>query len=1580
MYVTYQLPVSVWADTDDGTITANITEGSGNATESTSKILTQSDGEKPETVRIGTSFLTPSAISLSALSVGNTFTANITVGSSNTVECTFKILTVPGAGKPGTVQIGNGVIGAISKTIEGTIVIPETVEDQDGNTYKVTAIGHEAFYQRTNITGPLIIPDSVTQIGNNAFYGCRNITGSLTIPNSATNIGQTAFYGCSGITGPLTIPASMGFIGSGAFDGCNLDYVILLRNNAPSLGGTNSFAGDYKIYYPRNGVGYDTNDWNKYASRLTPDREPMPAAAFTATGYDTGILSGVDIGMKYRIYKNEYDSGVWSDITFNADISLTGLSACDIRVVKKSESGDPIIKDSDEQTIQVRRAATPSVSKTDCTTLANNDGKLIGVTSAMEYKFSTDLDWTDGTGSDITGLINGTYHVRVKVNGTTLASATKNITIAAYGGEQEAQPTAIFIATGPDTGTLSGVTNGMKYKIDSGEWIDITSSTDLSLTGLSTCTISVIKKGNGTTTIDSEEQTITVIKAATPSVAKADCATFANNDGKLIGVTSAMEYKRSTDSDWIACAGGDITGLANGTYHVRVKASGTTLASDPQSITIESYIGIKEEEPNATFNATSENGGTLSNVTTAMKYSVDGGENWQSISDTTINITSVTVENGVKVYKPGNETTTLDSDVQTIMVIKAETPSVAKADCTTLANNDGKLIGVTSAMEYKRSTDSDWIACAGGDITGLVNGTYYVRVKASGTTLASDSQSITIEPFLGRKEEKPNATFTATSENGGTLSNVTTTMKYSVDGGETWQGISDTTINITGVTAENGVKVYKPGNGTTTTDSDVQTITVNKAATPTVSKADCTTLANNDGKLIGVTSAMEYKRSTDSDWTDGTDSDITDLVNGTYLVRAKANGTTLASDPQIITIVAYGATQETQPTATFIATGPDTGTLSGVTSGMKYKIDDGEWKENSSDNDISLTDLSSCVIKIVRKGNGTTTIDSDEQIITVTKAATPNLTATQPSTIGGKGSIPMTIAHEYSCDGGITWEAASGSTTVSAGTYLVRAKANGTTLASDPQIITIVAYGATQETQPTATFIATGPDTGTLSGVTSGMKYRIDGGEWIDIDGNTLNLTELTACTIKIVRKGNGTTTIDSEEQTITVSKAATPTVSKADCTTLANNDGKLIGVTSAMEYKRSTDSGWTDGTGSDITGLANGTYHVRVKANGTTLASAPQSITIAPYSAPSSGGGSGSGGSGNSGGSGSSGGGSSGGSGSSGGGSRNNQSPSAPIAEIKNGGSVPKSSLDQLISNSKPLTVKADNGAKLVFDTDSLKGINGQASGDIKVEIKDVSTEHQENLPGKQVFSLTVSSGGSTVSNFGGAVTVSLPYELQEGERVQDVTVWHLTNDGTRTEIPCTYDPLTKLATFKVTHFSLYVVGVNNVALWVNPFTDVAESDWFYGAVEFAHRNGLFAGTGSNTFSPNSPMTRAMLWTVLARLDGQALSGSNVFDAARNWAMSAGITDGTNPKNSITREQMITILWKYAGSPKSSGDLSKFSDTDSVASYAEDAMAWALEHGIIAGSNGALMPKGNATRAQVAAILQKFIKEAAKK
>ena len=172
------------------------------------------------------------------------------------------------------------------------------------------------------------------------------------------------------------------------------------------------------------------------------------------------------------------------------------------------------------------------------------------------------------------------------------------------------------------------------------------------------------------------------------------------------------------------------------------------------------------------------------------------------------------------------------------------------------------------------------------------------------TDYASEFQNIDLNVLL--QEETPNAVFTATNDNSGTLSGVDTSMKYSVDGGTTWNDITGETMEITGVTAEQDVKVYKPGDGTTTSDSKVQTIDITQAAQPTgIDKADCTTSKQNNGQIAGVDTTMEYKLSTDSGWTTINANPLTGLTDGTYEVRVKASGTVLASTAVTVTIGAH---------------------------------------------------------------------------------------------------------------------------------------------------------------------------------------------------------------------------------------------------------------------------------------------------------------------------------------------------------------------------------------------------------------------------------------------------------------------------------------------------------------------------------------------------------------------------------------------------------------------------------------------------------------------------------------------------
>ena len=165
--------------------------------------------------------------------------------------------------------------------------------------------------------------------------------------------------------------------------------------------------------------------------------------------------------------------------------------------------------------------------------------------------------------------------------------------------------------------------------------------------------------------------------------------------------------------------------------------------------------------------------------------------------------------------------------------------------------------------------------------------------------------------------------------------------------------------------------------------------------------------------------------------------------------------------------------------------------------------------------------------------------------------------------------------------------------------------------------------------------------------------------------------------------------------------------------------------------------------------------------------------------------------------------------------------------------------------------------------------------------------------------------------------------------------------------------------------------------------FTDVPAGSWYEEAVNYVHEKGLMNGTSSNAFSPNANTTRGMIVTILARVEGVNTNGTPWYAAGQKWAMDNGISDGTNMVGEVTREQLATILYRYAKQKgydvSKSAALTAFSDADKVNGYAAEAMQWAVAEGLLQGSNGKLNPQGSATRAQVATILMRFMEKIAK-
>ena len=127
--------------------------------------------------------------------------------------------------------------------------------------------------------------------------------------------------------------------------------------------------------------------------------------------------------------------------------------------------------------------------------------------------------------------------------------------------------------------------------------------------------------------------------------------------------------------------------------------------------------------------------------------------------------------------------------------------------------------------------------------------------------------------------------------------------------------------------------------------------------------------------------------------------------------------------------------------------------------------------------------------------------------------------------------------------------------------------------------------------------------------------------------------------------------------------------------------------------------------------------------------------------------------------------------------------------------------------------------------------------------------------------------------------------------------------------------------------------------------------------------------------FSPQATMTRAMMVTILARMAGVDTDGAAVwYEPGVSWAVEKGISDGTNPGGLITREQLATMLYRSAGEPETTGTLDGFTDREAASAYAETALCWAVEKGILTGKgNGILDPAGFATRAEVAVMLMRI-------
>jgi hypothetical protein len=315
------------------------------------------------------------------------------------------------------------------------------------------------------------------------------------------------------------------------------------------------------------------------------------------------------------------------------------------------------------------------------------------------------------------------------------------------------------------------------------------------------------------------------------------------------------------------------------------------------------------------------------------------------------------------------------------------------------------------------------------------------------------------------------------------------------------------------------------------------------------------------------------------------------------------------------------------------------------------------------------------------------------------------------------------------------------------------------------------------------------------------------------------------------------------------------------------------------------------------------------------------------------------------------------------------------------------------MLTTTKRVNISNGSGSNIVVTVNGTeKALEPQASDTVSYVVPTVSIPYY-------AISLTQPTNGSVTASCTTAAagtSVTLTVKADEGSVVEGVTV--TANNGSNVDVTDNGNgsfKFTMPASKVEVTVSIKVENTDPDDIPVTKeYTDVNADNWYYKAVEYVTEKGLMNGVGDDTFEPNSNLTRAMLVTILYRLEDEPEVTENAFDDvneglyytdAVNWAAENGIVQGYGDgkfgaTDEITREQMAVILYNYAAykqyelvSEDDLSDLSDFPDASDVSTWAQDAMRWAVGAELINGMDGALNPSGTASRAQVAKILMAF-------
>lgn len=327
----------------------------------------------------------------------------------------------------------------------------------------------------------------------------------------------------------------------------------------------------------------------------------------------------------------------------------------------------------------------------------------------------------------------------------------------------------------------------------------------------------------------------------------------------------------------------------------------------------------------------------------------------------------------------------------------------------------------------------------------------------------------------------------------------------------------------------------------------------------------------------------------------------------------------------------------------------------------------------------------------------------------------------------------------------------------------------------------------------------------------------------------------------------------------------------------------------------------------------------------------------------------------------------------------------------------LPKAAVDKVVSNKIAAMTVSTPIAVMSFDKESVKTVSQAATGDVKITASRVdsttlSDEVKRTAGGRPVVDLSVTSGGKTISEFAGNVTVSIPYTSKAGEDIEAIVIYCINSQGGLEIVSnCVYNKETEMISFKTNNLLEYAVGYNKVS-----FKDVADGAWYSKAVDFIAARGITTGTGNGNFSPGGKLTRGEFLTMVMKayeIKADEKTADNFTDAGNKFytgylaaAKRLGISEGVGnnrfaPEKEITREEMFALLYNIlklideVPAGNSGMGLDEFSDTNEIAAWAKPAMSMFAENGIIGGNLGRISPKDTTNRAQMAQVLYNLIK-----